>query len=74
MELADPMSRGRSQPAPISAEDSPLTIPVALNTADSDAMRRSQPSDRHMPPPNATPLTAAMTGCGIERSRLVICE
>ena len=74
MELADPMSRGRSHPAPISAEDSPLTIPVALNTADSDAMRRSHPRVRHMPPPNATPLIAAMTGCGMDRRRLVICE
>ena len=38
------------------------------NTADSAAMRRSAPSDRHIPPPYAGPFTAAITGCGSSRS------
>ena len=42
-------------------------MPVALNVADSAAKRISAPSVRHMPPPYAGPLTAAMIGCGMRR-------
>ena len=71
---AAPMSRGSSQLAPSSVLVSPFTMPVALNTADSDAMRRSAPRLRHMPPPKATPLIAAMIGCGMWRMIGISCE
>ena len=64
---ATPMSRGSSHDAPSSVEVRPLTMPVLLKVADSPAKRRSAPSDRHIPPPYAGPLTAAMTGWGIRR-------
>ena len=44
-------SRGSSQLAASSVLVSPLTMPVALNSADSAAMRSSAASERHMPPP-----------------------
>ena len=61
------MSRGSSQLAPSSVLVRPLTMPVALNSADSPAIRSSAASERHMPPPYATPLIAASTGCGMRR-------
>ena len=39
------MRRGSSQLAPSSVLVSPLTMPVALNSADSAAIRSSAPSD-----------------------------
>ncbi len=66
-ECAAPTSRGSNQLAPSSVLVRPFTIPVALNSADSPAIRSSAASDRHMPPPYATPLIAASTGCGIRR-------
>ena len=43
-------------------------MPVALNSADSPAIRSSAASERHIPPPYAAPLIAASTGCGMRRS------
>ena len=42
-------------------------IPALRNVADSEASRMSAPSGRHIPPPYAGPLIAAMIGCGIAR-------
>ena len=61
------MRRGSNQLAASSVLVSPLTIPVALNTALVDAIRRSVAHARHMPPPYAGPLIAAITGWGIRR-------
>ena len=66
-ECAAPTSRGSSQLAPSSVLVRPLTMPVALNVADSDAIRISAASVRHIPPPYAGPFTAQITGCGIRR-------
>ena len=45
----------------------PLRMPALQNTAEVAAMRMSHPSVRHMPPPYAGPLTAAMSGWAMAR-------
>ena len=67
-----PTKRGSNHDAPSSPLVRPLTNPVALNSAERPAMRTSAPSARHIPPPYAGPLTAAMIGCGTLRSAGVI--
>src|SRR4051794_12746312 len=52
---------------PSSLAVSPLLIPAARNTADSDAIRMSAARLRQKPPPMAGPLTAAITGWCILR-------
>ena len=64
---AAPTSRGSSHDAPISVLLNPLTMPVALKRLPAAAKRSSAARLRHIPPPYASPLTAAMIGWGSER-------
>ena len=66
---ADPSSLGRKKLLPISPPPSPILVNAQLNFASGAAMRRSQASAMERPPPAAAPLTAAISGWGILRSR-----
>lgn len=61
-----PTSRGRVQVIPESGAR-PIRPKASTNLASAAAIRRSQANAMEAPAPAATPLTAAMTGCGIER-------
>ncbi len=52
---------------PSSVPVSPLLMPAPRNVADWPASRMSAPKHRHMPPPWAGPLIAAMIGWGMLR-------
>src|SRR3954462_9441581 len=54
---------------PISQPDRPTRMNATLNRADCAAIRTSLAIASARPPPDAAPLTAAITGCGTERMR-----
>ena len=57
-----PISLGSSQLTPMSHPDSPMRTKATLKRADAAAIRTSLPSASASPPPDAGPLTAAITG------------
>ena len=65
---ARPTSRGSSQVPPQSGTR-PIFAKAWMKLAERAATTRSQPSAKLAPAPAATPLTAAITGTGIERMR-----
>ena len=65
---ARPTARGSSQVPPQSGTR-PIFEKAWMKLAERAATTRSQASARLAPAPAATPLTAAITGTGIERSR-----
>ena len=63
-----PMRRGSVQESPASPEEIPMLMKATPKVALSATTRRSQAAAIDMPPPRATPFTAATTGVAIERS------
>src|SRR5437879_1882616 len=61
------MIRGNSQQMPISPPDKPTLVKRNRKFADSARTRMSDAAARTAPAPAATPLTAAITGCGSSR-------
>ena len=66
---ATPTTRGSNQLVPMSQADRPMRMNAALKRAERAAIRMSEPSTSARPPPAAGPFTAAITGCGSDRSR-----
>ena len=64
----EPIARGSRKLRPSSLAVRPLLIPAARKYAAGAAIRRSQASARHRPPPIAAPLIAAITGWCSRRS------
>src|SRR5829696_4534951 len=62
-----PMRRGSRYVTPMSVPVSPVLMNAEQKVAERAAMRRSQASASDRPPPNAGPLTAASTICGVAR-------
>ncbi len=62
-----PMSRGSRYVTPMSVPVSPVLMNAEQNVADRAATRRSHANDSESPPPNAGPLTAAITIWGVAR-------
>ncbi len=73
MALAAPTRRTRVSKPPQSGI-SPIFTKLSENSVFSQPRRMSQARAIFMPPPAAGPLTPAITGCGMARSRLTTCS